>query len=343
MRAVFIESHGGPEVVKYGDLPEPEPKAGEVLVKVRAGALNHLDIWVRKGIPGIEQRLPHVLGSDCAGVVAAVGAGVLRVKPGDEVVCDPGVSCGTCEFCQAGEHSECVRFGLIGEKAPGTLAEYAVVPEPNCHPRPRRLSWTESAAFPLTFVTAWRMLVTRAGLRPGEDVLIPGIGGGVALAALQIARRMGARVFVTSSSDEKLARAKALGAHLGVNYRAADVPRAILDATAKRGVDLVVDSSGGDTWAVSIECLRRGGRLVSCGSTTGPRATVDVRRIFWKQVSILGSTMGSRDDFRSMVRFIEATDVIPVIDRTYPFEQAAQALARLDAGEQFGKLVLDVG
>ncbi len=341
MKAVRIHEFGGIEKVAIEDVPRPEPKEGEALIEVRAASLNHLDIWVRTGQPA--PPLPHTLGSDAAGVVVALGPGARGVEVGDEVVIDPGISCGRCEMCLAGEHSQCFAFHLVGEPAPGTLAEYVVVPARNCYPKPRAFTWEEAGAFGLVHVTAYRMLQTRARLRAGETVLIVGIGGGVSTAALSIALAMGARAIVTSSSDEKIARARELGAFAGVNYRTEkDVARAAIEANGGRGVDVVVDSVGKASWRSSLRALRKGGRLVTCGATTGGDPPAEIHCIFWNQLSILGSTMGSPSDFRGALRLAEQGQVRPVIDSTFPLARARDALARLEEGKQFGKIVVRV-
>ncbi|GIW72943.1 MAG: alcohol dehydrogenase [Planctomycetota bacterium] len=341
MRAVRIHSCGGPEVVRLEEIERPSPGPGQVLVEVRAAALNHLDLWVRQGTPA--PPLPHTLGSDAAGVVAALGEGVQGLEVGQQVVLNPGLWCGRCEACAAGEHSLCPDYHLLGEAAPGTFAEYVVVPAPACHPRPRGFSWEEAAAFGLVFLTAYRMLFTRAGLRPGEDVLIHGIGGGVATAALVLARAAGARAIVTSSSEDKLARARELGAWEGICYRQVDnLAARVLELTEGRGVDVVVDSVGKAVWQDSLAALRKGGRLVTCGATSGGDPPASIHRIFWKQIAVLGSTMGSQNDMRRVLALAERGLVRPVLDRVYPLEEAPAALARLEAGQQMGKIVLKV-
>jgi NADPH:quinone reductase-like Zn-dependent oxidoreductase len=342
LKAAFFREHGGLDKIEYGELPDPEPGPGRVRVRIRAGALNHLDLFVLKGIPGIPVALPHVMGSDGAGVVDAVGAGVTRVRPGDEAVINPGINCGTCEFCLKGEHSLCVAFHLIGEHVAGTFAEFAVAPEINVYPKPAALAWEEAAAFPLTFLTAWRMLVTKARARPGESLLIVGIGGGVAVAALQIARMMGLSVWVTSGSPEKLSRAKEIGAEVGIDHAAADFSREIRKLTGKRGVDIVLDSVGKATWKRSIASLAKGGRLLTCGATTGPDPEEDIARIFWNQLSVHGSTMGTHGEFAEMLRLFRDGRLRPVVDAVFPLPQAREAVARLDEKRQFGKVVLRV-
>lgn len=342
MRAAYIRSHGGPEVIEVGERPVPETGPGEVRVRLVTAALNHLDLWVRRGIPGIELEMPHVLGADGAGVVEAVGPGVEEPAPGEEVYLQPGLFCGRCEFCLAGEESLCVRFRLLGEHVDGTLAEHVVVPAVNAYRKPRGLDWEKAAAFPLVYQTAWRLLMTVGGLRAGESVLVHGAGGGVSAAALQIARYAGAFVFATSSSRAKLDRALALGADVAIDYTTEDVPARIRELTAKRGVDLVIDNVGQATWRDSIECVRRGGRIATCGATTGNDATTPLNRVYWKQLSIHGSTMANRREFAAVSRLVVGGRIDPVIDRVYRLEDVPEALARLETGEQFGKIVIRV-
>ena len=342
MKAAFFREHGGLERIEYGDLPDPAPGPGQVRVRVRAGSLNHLDIFVRNGIHGIPVALPHVMGSDGAGVVESVGPGVVRVKPGDEVVLNPGVNCGDCEFCRMGEHSLCTTFHLLGEHVAGTFAEYVVAPAINAWPRPAALSWEESAAFPLTFLTAWRMLVSKARVRPGESLLIIGVGGGVAVAALQIAKLLGLTVFVTSGSGEKLARAKELGADAGIDHSATDFAREVRKLTGKRGVDVVLDSVGKATWRQSIAAAAKGGRLLTCGATTGTDPQTDLGRIFWNQLTVYGSTMGTHAEFAEMLRIFRDGKVKPVVDTVFPLEKARDAEQRLEEKRQFGKIVIRV-
>jgi len=342
MKAVVVRAHGGLEVVEVGEAPAPSAAPGEAVVAVRAAALNHLDIWVRKG-GRAALRFPHVLGSDAAGVVAEVGPGVAGVRPGDAVLVSPGLSCGGCDACRRGEQSECAAFGIIGLSRPGVFAERVAVPAANLFPKPPALSFEEAAALGIAYGTAWRMLFGRARLRPGEWVLIHGIGGGVALAALQFAKRAGARTVVTSSSDEKLARARALGADHGVNYRAAgDVGAAVREATGGRGVDVSVNTVGAGAWAADFAAVRKGGRIVLCGVTAGAEAPTDLRALYWNQFTILGSTFASHDDFRLMLQTVQATGMKPVIDSVFPLSRAREAMARMEAGEQFGKIVLSV-
>jgi len=344
MRAVTIGSYGGVDAVAVADVPRPAVQdRHDVLVGLRAAALNHLDLHVLGGLPGLTHTFPHVLGADGAGIVEAVGTAVTRVKVGDRVLLDPGLSCGTCEFCLDGEQSLCLTYGILGEHAPGTCAEAIRVPERNVWPLVDGVAWSDAAAYPLATLTAWRMLTTRAKLRAGETVLIWGIGGGVALAALGIAKLLGARVLVTSSSDEKLARAKALGADEGINHATQDVAKEVRRLSAKRGADVVVDSVGTKTWETSTRALARGGRIVTCGGTSGPMITTDVRKLFWHHWTILGSTMGNHREFGEIVTLLGRGQLRPVVDRVFPLAEGPAAFRRLADGQQSGKIVLEVG
>ncbi len=341
MKAVRFHQHGGPDVLRYEEVPTPTPGPGEVLIELRAAALNHLDLFVRNGeTPGVP--LPHIGGADGAGLLLANGPGAARYAVGTRVFFDPGLSDGICDYCARGEHSLCDRWEILGEHRDGTFAQAVVMPEINLRPIPQGLSFEEAAAFPLVFLTAWRMLITKARLMPGESVLILGIGGGVALAALQIARHAGARVFVTSGSAEKLKRAQALGADVLINHQEIDFSREVWRITQKRGVDVIVDNVGAATWDRSIRALARGGRLVTCGATSGPKPDEDIRRLFAKQVTIYGSTMGTRHDWEQVTRLLAAKTLRPIVDRIFPLEQAAQAQELMEAQGQFGKIVLSI-
>lgn len=343
MLAVTIRAHGGPEQILLDDVPRPAaPGPRDVVVALKASALNHLDLFVLGGLPGVPPAFPHVLGADGAGVIEAVGAKVETVRPGDRVVINPGLFCGACAYCLAGEHSLCTTYRLLGEHAWGTFAEAIRLPAANVAAIPASVSWPAAAAFPLTFLTAWRMVVTRAAVRAGETVLIWGIGGGVALAALQIAKLRGATVVVTSSSAEKLARARALGADVALDHAAADVAREVRELTGKRGAEVVIDTVGEATWDRSLRALARGGRLVTCGATTGPSVGLDVRRLFWHQFTVMGSTMGNAEEFRQVVALLAQGRLHPVVDAVLPVREARAAFERLAAGRQFGKLVLDI-
>jgi NADPH2:quinone reductase len=338
MKAVFFRRHGGNEVLEYGDRPDPSPGPGEVVVGVRAAAMNHLDIFVRDGIPGVP--LPQIPGADGAGVVEAIGEGVSGFTPGDRVLVQPGLYCNVCEFCRSGEQSLCVKYGIVGEHAPGTFAERALLPARNLFPIPGSLSFEQAAAFPLSYQTAWRMIVTRGGVRPGDSVLIHGIGGGVAWAALEIALLCGGRVIATTSGEEKAAAARAAGAELAVDYTKEDVGEVVRRHTGKRGVDVVVDSVGEQTWMTSLKAVRRGGRIVTCGATTGPNPPEEIRLIYWKHISILGSTMANDREFRSLLAAVASGRLLPRIDRVLPLSRAPEAYRLLEEGRQFGKIVL---
>jgi NADPH:quinone reductase-like Zn-dependent oxidoreductase len=306
-------------------------------------ALNHLDLWVADGLPEVPiPAFPHVVGADGAGVVLEVGSAVRHVNPGDRVLINPGLSCGSCEACEGGDEVSCRGFSLLGEHRSGTAAEEVVVPARNVMPIRGEWAWAEAAAFSLTTLTAWRMLTTRARFRTGESALIWGIGGGVAVQALQIARHLGGRVAVTSSSDAKLARAREMGADLALNHADdPDVPRRLKEAWG-RGADVVIDSVGAPTWPRSLKALRPGGRLVTCGATGGHEAAVDLRRLFWFQWSLLGSTMGTSAEFAEVVELGDAGGLRPVVDAVFPLADGAIAYRRLAEGRQFGKLVLEV-
>lgn len=349
MKALVLNGHGDVSRVAIADVPAPEPRAPtDVRIRLRAAALNHLDLWTVRGLPGLSLRFPHVLGGDGAGVVDAVGPAVTRVKPGDAVLFNPGISCYRCEFCLAGEHSLCVEYKLLGEHLPGTLAEYVVVPEPNVLPIPRLsppdapLTFPEAAAYSLVTLTAWRMLITRARLRPGETVFIWGVGGGVSSTALRIAKLAGAHAIVTSSSDAKLAKARELGADVTLNHARVDVPKEVRRLTGKRGVDVIVENVGEATWEGSLRMMRPGGRLVTCGATTGPSVTTDARRLFWYQYDILGSTMGNAEEYREIVRLLGQGRLRPLVDSVFPLERGVEALQRLQSAEHMGKVVVEL-
>jgi NADPH:quinone reductase-like Zn-dependent oxidoreductase len=343
MKAAVIRNHGGSGCVTIEQVPDPKAGEGEVVLEVRSAALNHLDIWIRKGRPGLKLNVPHVLGSDGARVVVETGPKTHGINIGDEVILNPGLSCGYCESCRRGQQSECVSFGIVGMSRPGTFAERVAVPFQNVYPKPAHLNFNEAAALPLAYQTAWRMLMTRAGFRAGETVLIHGIGGGVALAALQLAKLAGAEVIVTSSSDEKLPKAETIGADHTINYKAVnDLAGVVKNVTGGRGVDIVVDSVGAGTWSTNLNVVRKGGRIVLCGITTGPEATTDLRALYWNQLTIMGSTMGSNEDVHQMLRVVETSKMKPIIDSIKPLKEIRNAMDRMEAGEQFGKIVVKV-
>jgi NADPH:quinone reductase-like Zn-dependent oxidoreductase len=338
MKAVFFEKHGGNEVLQYGERPTPEPGPGQVRLAVRAAALNHLDIFVRNGIPDVP--LPQVPGADASGVVDAVGPGVTELSPGDRALVQPGLYCNACEFCRGGEQSVCPKFQIVGEHVPGTFAEFVVLPARNFFAIPPRLSFEQAAAFPLVYQTAWRMLVSRAGLRPGETVLVHGAGGGVGGAAVEIAVLSGARVLATTSGEEKAKRAREAGAELVIDYTKEDVGKAVRAHSGKRGVDVVVDSVGEKTWMTSLRAAAKGGRIVTCGATSGPNPKEEIRLIFWNQLSILGSTMASDSEFRAMLSAVASGKLTPRVDRVFPLSRAREAYAYMEEGKQDGKIVL---
>jgi NADPH:quinone reductase-like Zn-dependent oxidoreductase len=345
VKGLTISAHGDlDQLTVRDDLRLPElRRSTDVRVRIRAAALNHLDLFVVRGLPGVTITPPWVLGADGTGVVDAVGNAVRDVKLGDTVIINPGISDGTCEYCLDGEQPLCIRFGILGEHLPGTIAEYVVVPAENVRAIPASIPADVRAAFTLATLTAWRMVTTRARVRAGEEVLIWGIGGGVAIAALQICKYLGAHVWVTSSSDMKLDRAKSLGADETINHATTDVAKLVRDRTKKRGVDVVVDDVGAATWKQSLLALGRRGRLVTCGATSGPIVETDVRRLFWNQWSILGSTMGSNGEFETLVELFRSGKLYPPVDRVYPLEESRAAYERLEEGQQFGKIVIAVG
>ena len=344
MRGLTISAHGGTERIEYReDLVEPVLRgAGDVRIRMRAAALNHLDLFLLGGLPGVTITPPWILGADGMGVVESVGSAVTTVRVGDTVVINPGLSDRTCEYCLEGEQPLCPRYGILGEHFPGTMAELVVVPATNVLPVREQTDESEAAAFTLATLTAYRMLVTRAHLRANERVLIWGIGGGVALACLQIAKLIGAHVTVTSGSDDKLAAARKLGADDAINHTGVDVGREIRTRTAKRGVDVVVDSVGEATWAQSLGALGRRGRLVTCGGTSGPMVTTDVRRLFWNQWGILGSPMGYDAELAAVVGHLNAGRLRPPIDQVYRLSEGRLAFERLATAGQFGKIVLRI-
>ena len=324
------------------DHPDPVPGPDQIVVRVHAAAINHLDLFVRDGIPTLKLTLPHILGSDGAGHVAEVGSDVTDLEVGDRVVMNPGISCGRCEYCLKGEDSECVEYKILGEHLPGTYAEKVAIPARNALKIPTDMGFEAAAAAPLAFMTAWRMLVTRAKVRPGEDVLILGAGSGVSTAAIQVAKLAGCTVFVTSSSDEKLQKAKALGADVLVNYNVMPWSKAIWELTGRRGVDVIVDHVGAATFKDSVRTLRKGGRVVVSGATTGPILELDARYLFWRQLSVLGSTMANQREFEEVMKLVFMGRLTPIVDRVFPLDQARAAHEYLGRGEQFGKVVLAV-
>ncbi len=340
MQAVVVEEHGGPEQLKLRDRPEPEPGPGEVLVRVEACAINHLDIWVRKGVPGHKFPLPIIPGCDGSGVVAGLGAGVTSLAEGDRVLLAPGLSCDACVMCRSGKDHLCRRYGIFGETRDGTCAPFVIAPIRNVLPLPRNLSFEESAAIPLVFLTAWHMLVERAELREGETVLIQAAGSGVSSAAIQIAKLWNARVIATSSTEEKLQRARELGADATIDYSKQDFQEEIKKITGKAGVHVVFEHVGGETFEKSLRCLGRAGRLVTCGATAGATVRLDLRPLFFKSLSVLGSTMGSRAELHQILRHVAAGRLKPVVDRVLPMKDIAEAHSLIENRKVFGKVVV---
>lgn len=340
MKAVIFEQHGGPEVLRLAEVPDPQIKANEVLVEVRACALNHLDVWVRNGLPGIKVPLPHILGNDVAGVVREVGELVTWVNAGDEVMLQPGVSCGHCAECLAGRDNMCDEYDIIGSRRDGGYAELVSVPGINVIPKPKNLTWEEAAALPLVTLTAWHMLVARADVQPGEDVLVHAAGSGVGSVGIQIAKLRGARVITTASSVEKLAKARELGADETIDYTQDDWPKQVRRLTNGRGVDVVFEHTGATTWPGSILSLKKGGRLVTCGATSGFDAKTDLRHVFYRHLTILGSMMGSKADLLAAMKFVESGQIRAVVDQILPLSEARKAHELMEERAQFGKLVL---
>lgn len=340
MKAVFFDRQGGPDVLHYGDFTDPVPGPGEVLIDVKASSLNHLDLFVRRGLPGIV--LPHITGSDAAGIVAAAGDGVAGLRPGERVLVNPGLSCGKCEYCSRGDASMCRAFKILGEQVQGACCERLVVPSENVVPIPDRFSFTDAAAVPLVFVTAWRMLITRGRLRAGEDVLILGAAAGVGTACLQIAKAVGARVFACASSSEKLELCEKLGADVLIDYSREDFVKRVREETGKRGVDVCVDYVGKDTWVKSLQSLTKGGRLLTCGATTGYDPATDLRQIFFRQLDVIGSTMGSKADLLAALGFIFEGKMRPVVGAVVALENAAEGHRMLEARQVLGKVVIRV-
>ena len=337
MKAIRFHAHGEVDVLRYEEVPDPEPQPGEVLVRVRGCALNHLDLFQRRGIPGIT--LPHVPGSDIAGEI--VRSTVPSVDEGQRVMLQPGLSCGRCRACLSGNDNLCSSYDILGYRSEGGYAELVTAPAGNVIPLPDGVGFREAAAFPLTFLTAWHMLIARAMLRAGETVLVLAAGSGVGQAAIQVACLHGARVIATAGSEVKLARARELGAHEVINHYTQDIVEEVRRLTDRRGVDVVCEHVGEATWAAALKCLQRGGRLVTCGATTGPHVSIDLRHLFMKELSFLGSHMGTKGELlRASALFFEGR-LRPVVDQVFPLEAAAEAQKRLERKEHFGKIVLE--
>ncbi|MEW6057904.1 MAG: zinc-binding dehydrogenase [Bdellovibrionota bacterium] len=340
MRAAVIKQHGTPESIIFEDRPIPAPAETQYLVKVRACGLNHLDAWVRRGVPGHKFPLPLVPGSDITGVVEKTGLAAKKFKAGDKVIINPGLSCGHCVHCFSGADQLCAQWGLLGETTDGGCREYIAVEERQVHALPPQISFEQGACIPIAYVTAWQMLVGKARVWPGESILVHAAGSGVSVACIQIARLFGMQIFVTSTSEEKLQRAKLLGAHKFINTSKDSFRELVKNHTAKQGVDVVVDHIGEPTFADSIRCLKRGGRLVSCGATAGAELKIDWKHVFFKNISLLGSTYGSRGDFCEVLKHFEQGKLGAVLDSTLKLEELPKAHQALEARRVFGKIVV---
>lgn len=342
MKAIVFHQHGDPSVLHYTDVNEPHLRHNEALVKVHACALNHLDLWVRGGLPGVLIPLPHIPGSDVAGEVVKVGPEVHTVHIGQKVVLAPGVTCGKCPACLAGRDNLCRDYTNLGYMIDGGCAQYVRCPDVNCMPYPENLDWVHAAAVPLVFLTAWHMLVNRAQLRPGDSVLVIGAGSGVGSAAIQIAKYFGAYVISTAGSDEKLAKAKEIGADDVIHHKVMHISKEVRRLTNNRGVDVVFEHVGTATWDESVKSLALGGRLVTCGATTGFDGKIDLRFLFSRQLSLLGSYMGSKEELRMVLRLVALGKLKPVVDKVWPLHDCIAAHTYLEHGKQFGKVVLTV-
>lgn len=340
MKALCFYHHGGPEVLRYADVPDPVPAANEVVVGVKACALNHLDIWVRRGWPGLKLPMPFWGGSDVAGVIVERGEAVAGWQVGQRVIVDPGITPIEDEFTRRGEHSLSPAYQILGEHVPGGLAQYVAVPAANLHALPDHVGFPEAAAPLLVTLTAWRMLIHRGRLRAGESVLVVGAGGGVNTMAMQIAKMAGATVYVVAGNAKKAEKARELGADFVIDRTQADWGREVFRLTDKRGVDLVVDNVGAATLTTSMKAAARGGRIVIIGNTSGPEVNIDLRYIFTKQISLIGSTMGTHQDFRQIVALLWQGKLTPIIDQILPLSEGAEAFRAMEQGEQFGKIVL---
>jgi NADPH:quinone reductase-like Zn-dependent oxidoreductase len=341
MKAVVVYEHGGVDKLKYEEIGDPEVRANDVLVQVKACAMNHLDIWVRKGLPHLKIKYPHVLGSDVSGIVASVGKDVRGIETGTHVLVSPGITCGRCAHCLSGRDNLCRDYAILGENCPGGCSEYISVPKENILPMPKNVSFEEGASIPLVFLTAWHMLVTRAEIKPGELVLVQAAGSGVGSAAIQIAKLFGATVITTAGTDEKVEKAKKLlGADYGINYDTQDFLQEVRKITQKRGVDIIIDHTGMVNWEKNILALTMGGRMVVCGSTSGYEGKTDIRQVFFKRLSILGSTMGSKGDLFEVIKHVESEKLKPVVYKILPMSQVQEGHRLMESRDIFGKIVL---
>jgi NADPH:quinone reductase-like Zn-dependent oxidoreductase len=342
MKAAFLTGHGGNEVVAVGERPTPEPGPGEVRVRMQAATVNRVDLYMRDSGAGITHTLPQILGLDGAGIVEDAGSGTSAWPVGLPVVLHPGIACGACEFCRRGDDVLCTNYRLLGEHRDGTFAESVVLPARNAFALPAGLSFAQGAALGVNHLTAWRMVVTKARVQPGETVLIFGIGGGVSLAALQLVKALGATVIVTSRDAGKLQRALALGADHPIDGAAGDIAGSVLALTGGRGVDVVIENVGAAVWPQALKSLVRGGRIVTCGATTGDQPGADLRRLFIRQLTVFGSTLGTHAEFAALLAFVEQHRIVPVIDSSYPLDEVPAALSRLESGRQFGKVAIRI-
>ena len=340
MRAAFFRTHGGPEVLEIGEAPEPVVARGTVVVEVRAVALNHLDLWVRRGIPGLDLELPHIGGSDISGIVDEVGPEVEAWEVGDRVAVNPSLWCGFCSFCEAGEESLCRSYQILGEHVAGGTADRVRVPAANLFRLPDSLDFEAAAAAPLVYQTAWRAVSSRAGLSVGDTLLVTGGSGGVSTAAIQIGKYLGAHVIALTSGVENVRRCSELGADLVLDRLEVDLAAEIRAVTDGYGVDVIVDSVGEALWSDCLRCLRRNGRLVTYGATTGARVSLDIRHMFWNQLQVIGSTMSSRTEFEAVMRLVADGELRPAVDCVLPLDRIRAGHEALEAGEVFGKLVL---
>ena len=340
MKAIWFDTFGGPEVLQFGSRPDPVPRAGEALVRVRACGINHLDLWVRRGLPGLDPEMPHILGNDIAGDIVALGDGVTHLTPGQRTLVLPTLSCGVCRACMNGDDNLCRQYDVLGRGRNGGYAELVAVPAVNCLPCPERLAYEQAAAVPLVFLTAWHMLVGRARVQAGEDVLVIGAGSGVGSAAVQIARMLGARVIATAGNAAKLERARLLGAHETIDHSSDDIAARVKALTARKGADVVIEHVGGRVFESGVAALARNGRLVTCGATIGAKVGLDINALFGKHLSLMGSWMGRRGELVEVLKHVASGALEPVVDAVMPLADARQAHERIEARSHFGKVVL---
>lgn len=342
MKAIIFHEHGGLEALKYEETPEPEINYGQVKIKIHASALNHLDLWVLGGLPGPEIPIPHILGNEISGEIVELGDGVGRWKVGDRVVVSPGMGCGVCDHCLTGYDSACLEYKMIGYTLQGGWCEYQVVDALRLIAINDRWTMEEWASAPLVLVTAMHMLFTRTEVKPGEDVLVQAAGSGVGIAAIQLAKQAGARVITTAGSDEKLQKALELGVDFAINYKEQDFAKAVKEITEGKGVDVIIDHIGSDTFEGDLKALAKGGRMVTCGATTGGACSFDMRALFVRQLSIIGSYMGGITELRKAIEMMGRGEIVPVVDSVFPLEQSADALQRMKDRKHFGKIVLKI-